>query len=218
MRRIYYVGLFCLLTLLVTACAPQYDSVTAGGSNVLPNHPQTMPDNPNATVDYSNIELRTIYLAGGCFWGVEAYMSRIYGVSDVTSGYANGSGEDPTYAEVIKGDRGFAETVEVKYDPERISLEELLTAFFKVIDPTSLNKQGNDRGVQYRTGIYYVEEEDLPAITSAVEREQDKYDKPVVTEVLPLTNYYLAEEYHQNYLEKNPNGYCHIDLSLLDDP
>ena len=209
MRRLSYLGLLLLL-LLVTACS-SVNNIKSEASGT------SSSSNPNETVDYSNSELRTIYLAGGCFWGVEAYMSRIYGVSDVTSGYANGTGEHPTYDDVITGDRGFAETVEVKYDPERVSLADLVTKYFKVIDPTSLNKQGNDRGVQYRTGIYYKDEADAPIIMDMVKEEQDKYDKNIVTEVLPLDNYYLAEDYHQDYLVKNPNGYCHIDLSILDD-
>ena len=103
------------------------------------------------------------------------------------------------------------------YDPERVSLSKLLTYYFKVIDPTILNQQGNDKGVQYRTGIYYENDVDKSIIEEAVELEQDGYDDPIVTEVLPLKNYFLAEEYHQDYLEKNPNGYCHIDLSILDE-
>ena len=165
-----------------------------------------------------NGELSVIYLAGGCFWGVEAYFARIYGVQDATSGYANGIGERPTYEEVVRGTRKFAETVEVKYDPKRVQLYDLLTEFFKVIDPTSLNRQGNDIGISYRSGIYYVDVRDLPIIRSVVAKEQRKYAKPIVTEVLPLSNYYLAEEYHQDYLEKNPGGYCHIDLSMRDKP
>jgi peptide methionine sulfoxide reductase msrA/msrB len=166
-------------------------------------------------LDESN--LSDLYLAGGCFWGVEAYMSRINGVIDATSGYANGEGENPTYKDVIRGDRGFAETVHVKYDPKQVTLQKLLADYFRVIDPTILNKQGNDQGVQYRTGIYYTHAEDVAVIQQVLSQEQEKYSKPIVTEVLPLQNYYLAEEYHQNYLEKNPNGYCHIDLSILDE-
>ncbi|RKP58339.1 peptide-methionine (R)-S-oxide reductase [Cohnella endophytica] len=169
------------------------------------------------TAQIPESELRDLYLAGGCFWGVEAYMSRIKGVYDVTSGYANGEGENPTYKDVIRGDRGFAETVHVKYDPKQVTLQKLLADYFRVIDPTSENKQGNDQGIQYRTGIYYTHAEEAEVIQQVVSQEQDKYTKPIVTEVLPLRNYYLAEEYHQHYLEKNPNGYCHIDLSILNE-
>ncbi|AZN43790.1 peptide-methionine (R)-S-oxide reductase [Paenibacillus albus] len=178
----------------------------------------TRSPNPNDKVDYSNSHLQTIYLAGGCFWGLEFFVSRIYGVQDVTVGYANGTGTNPTYEDVVRGDRGFAETAEVKYDPDRVSLTDLLTDFFKVINPISVNKQGNDVGINYRTGIYYKQASDLPVINAVVAKEQLKYTKKIVTEVLPLTNYYLAEEYHQNYLEKNPDGYCPIDLSVLDQP
>ncbi|CAK4814077.1 unnamed protein product [Aphanomyces euteiches] len=176
----------------------------------------TRSENPNKKLDYSKSDLQTIYLAGGCFWGIEAYISRIVGVQDVTSGYANGTGENPTYKDVVRGDRGFAETVEVKYDPARIQLTDLLTDFFKVINPTSVNKQGNDEGINYRTGIYYKNDSDASIINAVVAKEQLKYKKKIVTEVMPLTNYYLAEEYHQDYLEKNPDGYCHVDLSVLD--
>ncbi|NBC70582.1 peptide-methionine (R)-S-oxide reductase MsrB [Paenibacillus sacheonensis] len=178
----------------------------------------TRSPNPNDKVDYSQSHLQTIYLAGGCFWGIEAYVSRIYGVQDVTVGYANGTGADPTYDDVVQGDRGFAETAEVKYDPDRLPLADLLTDFFKVINPTSVNRQGNDAGINYRTGIYYKQDSDLPVINAVVAKEQAKYTKKIVTEVLPLTNYYLAEDYHQDYLEKNPDGYCHVDLSILDEP
>ncbi|MHA7583944.1 peptide-methionine (R)-S-oxide reductase MsrB [Paenibacillus vandeheii] len=171
--------------------------------------------NPNESLDFTGADLHKIYLAGGCFWGVEAYMSRIYGVKDVVSGYANGSGEQPFYEDVLKGDRGFAETVEVTYDKNRVSLEELLQSFLKVIDPTSLNRQGNDQGVQYRTGMYYVEETEKGIIQRVLGKEQDRYNSPIVTEVLPLQNFYEAEEYHQDYLEKNPQGYCHIDMGVL---
>lgn len=111
-------------------------------------------------------------------------------------------GENPTYEDVVRGDRKFAETVEVKYDPERIQLSDLLTDFFKVINPTSVNQQGNDVGINYRTGIYYVNDSDASVINAIIAKQQQKYKKKIVTEVLPLTNYYLAEEYHQDYLEK----------------
>ena len=175
------------------------------------------PDNPNKNVNYDKSQLREIYLAGGCFWGVEAYMARIYGVYDVTSGYANGNTENPTYEEVSYEHTGHAETVHVLYDPQRIALEDLLGYYFKIIDPTSSNRQGNDQGEQYRTGIYYVEEDDLPVIEKVFKEEQKKYTEPMVTEVEPLKNFTLAEEYHQDYLEKNPDGYCHIDFENLGD-
>jgi len=173
-----------------------------------------LPANPNLGIAYDESKLREIWLAGGCFWGVEAYLARIYGVAETCVGYANGITDNPTYEEIPY--TGHAETVHVRYDPEKVSLEKLLTAFFQIIDPTSVNKQGNDEGTQYRTGIYYRDPGDLPVIKAVVAKEQEKYDKLIVTEVLPLENFSRAEAYHQKYLEKNPEGYCHIDLSLLD--
>ena len=176
------------------------------------------PNNPNLGVDYSSRTLSEIWLAGGCFWGVEAYMARIYGVADASVGYANGTTETPSYEDVVYRNTGHAETVLVRYDPARVSLDVLLTYFFKIIDPLSVNKQGNDVGSQYRSGIYYKNAADLPTIQTVLAAVQRDYDKPIVTEVLPLDNYYPAEEYHQDYLEKNPNGYCHVDFSNLDEP
>lgn len=172
--------------------------------------------NINEHLDYSDSDLHKIYFAGGCFWGVEAYFARLYGVEDTVSGYANGTGADPTYEEVIQGDRKFAETVEVTYDPERISLESLVDHLFQVIDPTTENQQGNDRGVQYRSGIYYTGDTEKAIVETAVKDEAQYYKEKIVTEAVPLENFYPAEEFHQDYLEKNPNGYCHINLHSLD--
>ena len=168
--------------------------------------------NPNDDIDYSGRELKTIYLAGGCFWGVEAYMERIYGVADAISGYANGNTENPTYEEVIRNS-GHAETVKVDYDPSLITLERIIDYYLKVVDPTSINKQGNDVGIQYRSGIYYIEDDDKQIIEERLTKEQEKYTKDIVVEVMKLENFFEAEEYHQDYLAKNPNGYCHIDLN-----
>ncbi|HSJ38006.1 MAG TPA: peptide-methionine (R)-S-oxide reductase MsrB, partial [Planococcus sp. (in: firmicutes)] len=139
-----------------------------------------------------------------------------YGVYDVTSGYANGNTENPTYEQVIRENTGHAETVHVQYDPERVELEKILDHFFMIIDPTLLNQQGNDRGEHYRTGVYYENEADLAVIERVVERESERYLDPIVTEVEPLVHYYLAEEYHQDYLEKNPDGYCHVEFDTLE--
>ncbi|SDW03877.1 peptide-methionine (R)-S-oxide reductase MsrB [Paenibacillus sp. CF384] len=223
MKKLLMTALSLLLVLVVIACGNLIPDDSPGdslgaitGASAEPT--TTRSPNPNDKVDYSQSKLQTIYLAGGCFWGIEAYVSRIYGVQDVTVGYADGTGSDPTYEDVVQGDRGFAETTEVKYDPDRIPLADLLTDFFKVINPTSLNKQGNDVGINYRTGIYYTQESDLSVINAVVAKEQKKYKKKIVTEVKPFTNYYLAEDYHQDYLEKNPDGYCHVDLTILDEP
>ena len=161
--------------------------------------------------------LRDIYFAGGCFWGVEEYFSRIPGVHDVTSGYANGKTEFPTYREVCSGKTGHAEAVHIRYDPQKVSLKTLTEQFFKIIDPISLNRQGNDVGTQYRTGIYYTDDDDLPVLQAIMAEEQKHNSSPLVVELMPLSNYYLAEEDHQDYLSKNPGGYCHIDFSSLQD-
>jgi peptide-methionine (S)-S-oxide reductase len=157
--------------------------------------------------------MKEIYLAGGCFWGVEEYMSRIAGVVDTEVGYANGTKENPSYEEVCTGTTGHTETTYVKYDENIISLEELLNQFWRIIDPTMLNRQGPDIGNQYRTGIYYIDQNDLDIINKTLEEQKTKYDRPIVTEIMSLQSFFNAEEYHQDYLKKNPSGYCHIDLS-----
>ncbi|HVI42854.1 MAG TPA: peptide-methionine (S)-S-oxide reductase MsrA [Anaerovoracaceae bacterium] len=154
---------------------------------------------------------KEIYLAGGCFWGLEKYLGNIPGVIGSEVGYANGKSENPTYEEVCRSNTGHAETVRLTYDPAHISLLRLLTLFYKVIDPTSLNRQGNDVGSQYRTGIYYTDEEDVYVIKQSLASLQEDYTKPIAIETLPLKNYCPAEEYHQRYLDKNPGGYCHIN-------
>jgi peptide-methionine (S)-S-oxide reductase/peptide methionine sulfoxide reductase msrA/msrB len=154
--------------------------------------------------------LKEIYLAGGCFWGTEQYLSNIQGIIRTDVGYANGNTENPSYQEVCHNNTGHAETVRVFYDSTMIRLEFILSLYYDVINPTSINKQGEDCGTQYRTGIYYVDEQDVEVIHKSLQELQTKYDKPIAIEMLPLRNYYLAEEYHQKYLEKNPAGYCHI--------
>lgn len=165
----------------------------------------------------NNEAQKEIYFAGGCFWGVEEYFSRIPGVLDAQSGYANGHVANPGYREVCSGDTGHAETVRIVYDPAKVSLETLARQYFKIIDPLSVNRQGNDRGTQYRTGIYYVLEEDKPALEKVLREEQWKYSRPLAVEFEPLRNFYPAEEYHQDYLRKNPGGYCHISFESLKD-
>lgn len=151
-----------------------------------------------------------ITLAGGCFWGAEKYLQSIRGVLETQVGYANGSTECPTYEDVCRRGTGHAETVRVVYDQSVLPLDFLLSLFYEAIDPTSVNRQGGDRGIQYRTGIYYTDEKDLPVISKSITDLQNRLDKPVAIEVKPLINYYPAEEYHQKYLDKNPGGYCHI--------
>lgn len=156
--------------------------------------------------------MKAIVLAGGCFWGVEEYFSRIKGIVNTKVGYANGTKEAPTYEEVCKGNTGYAEACYINFDENVIGLNELLEQFWKIVDPTAINRQGNDVGSQYRTGIYYIDSKDLNVILKNLEYEQKKYMKKIVTEVKPLSSFYDAEEYHQKYLKKNPNGYCHIPL------
>lgn len=176
-----------------------------------------LPDNPNKNLIFDKNNLHEIYLAGGCFWGVEAYMARVPGVFDTQVGYANGHTQNPTYEQVCTGTTGFAETVRVTYDPAIISLNRLVEQFFKIIDPTSLNRQGGDVGDQYRTGVYYTDQAERTELEKGFKREQYDYKKPIVTELVPLQSYYPAEEYHQDYLEKNPGGYCHVRFDSLQD-
>ncbi|MGB4437915.1 MAG: peptide-methionine (S)-S-oxide reductase MsrA [Sedimentibacter sp.] len=157
--------------------------------------------------------MKEIYLAGGCFWGLQAYFDLRKGIKQTTVGYANGNTENPTYEQVCTNKTGYAETVHIKYDENEITLSKILEYFWKVIDPTLMNRQGGDVGTQYRTGIYFVNEEDLTQIKESLGMEAEKYNKQIVTEVEKIKNFYAAEEYHQKYLEKNPNGYCHIDLN-----
>jgi len=173
----------------------------------------TMEDKTKNMINNVNKEdIKEIYLAGGCFWGVEEYFARIDGVIDSVSGYANGSFDNPSYENVCSNS-GHAETVHITYDSTKVSLNTLLKYYFRIIDPTSVNKQGNDSGVQYRTGIYYQNDEDKQIALNAIKEEQKKYSKPIVIEVEKLKRFDKAEEYHQDYLKKNPNGYCHINLN-----
>lgn len=161
-------------------------------------------------MDFSNEVQHVIYLAGGCFWGLEHLMQSIPGVIDAKSGYANGTCKaDADYETVCKGNTGFRETVRVEYDPEKVSLDALLLAYFYVIDPTVQNRQGNDVGSQYQTGIYYTNSMAKEVAQRIYDIEKSRRAKFFV-EFEPLANFFLAEEYHQNYLEKNPDGYCHI--------
>ena len=159
--------------------------------------------------------LKDIYLAGGCFWGAEHFFKQIEGVAFTEVGFANGNTLNPTYKEVYTDTTGYAETVHIRYDNEKVGLKFLLRMFFKAIDPTSLNKQGEDEGTRYRTGIYYVDPADLPAIRTVFDEVQRTLAAPVVVEVELLRNFFRAEDYHQDYLDKNPDGYCHLPLDLF---
>ncbi len=159
---------------------------------------------------------RDIYLAAGCFWGAEKYLKLIEGVTFTEVGFANGNTENPTYKEVYTDQTGYAETVHLRYNPSIVSLRFLLEMYFKAIDPTSLNKQGEDEGTRYRTGIYYSNSADRAVIDEVVAEEAKKYGLPLCVEVEPLRNFYPADEYHQDYLDKNPSGYCHLPVALFE--
>ena len=164
----------------------------------------------------TGMDKKEIYFAGGCFWGTEHFFKQIRGVLSTEVGYANGNIKNPTYLLVKKGDTQFVETVKVIYNPKDVTLNQLIDLYFKTIDPTSLNKQGNDIGTQYRTGIYYTDNQDESVIREYLKKISKNYKNTVVVENLPLKNFYTAEEYHQDYLDKNPGGYCHISTSLFD--
>lgn len=159
---------------------------------------------------------KVIFLAGGCFWGTEHFIKQIQGVISTETGFANGHTEHPTYKEVYTDTTGYAETVKVEYDADVVDLRFLLELYFKAIDPTSLNKQGEDEGTRYRTGIYYTDCGDLPIIQQVFNEVAQQYDLPLAVEVLPLSNYYAADEYHQDYLDKHPDGYCHLSPALFE--
>lgn len=158
---------------------------------------------------------KKIYLAAGCFWGAEHYLKQIQGVTFTQVGFANGNIDNPTYEQVYTDLTGFAETVLVEYDSYIIPLRTIIRLYFKSIDPTSLNRQGADFGTRYRTGIYYADKSDLPIIQEVMALEAKKYDVPLQVEVAPLKNFYSADEYHQDYLDKNPTGYCHLPVELF---
>lgn len=160
--------------------------------------------------------MKEIYFAGGCFWGTQHFFKQIRGVLGTEVGYANGHTSDPTYQEVYTDQTGYAETVKVMYDPVQISLELLTELYFKSIDPVSLNRQGEDEGTRYRTGIYYTSEEDLPVLRKVYDTIAKQYPTPLAVELEPLKNFYTGEEYHQDYLDKNPTGYCHLPQALLE--
>ncbi|MGL4952451.1 MAG: peptide-methionine (S)-S-oxide reductase MsrA [Culicoidibacterales bacterium] len=159
--------------------------------------------------------MKRIILAGGCFWGVDAYFQQVNGILRTHVGYAQGLVPFPSYEQVCTGTTGHTEACEIEYDENQLSLEMLLSHFFLIIDPTVLNRQGNDRGHQYRTGVYYFDEADKGTIQAFLTTQQANYDKPIVVELEPAKIFYIAEDYHQNYLKKNPNGYCHINLNVI---
>ncbi len=156
--------------------------------------------------------LKTIYVAGGCFWGLEKYIGLVHGVVDTEAGYANGVNDSATYGD----GSGYAEAVKVDYDPEVAPLPFLLDLFYSAIDPTSVNRQGNDVGTEYRTGIYYTDPADAAVVEQSLAQLQKEYTQPIAVESGPLGSYTRAEEYHQDYLKKDPGGYCTIPQELFD--
>lgn len=197
--------------MLLSGCGRLKDAaVQPAGSET--GSPQSEPEQEVMKMESTE---NVIYLAGGCFWGIEQLMQSIPGVIDAKSGYANGSGEaDANYPTVCTGKTGFRETVRVEYDPEQVSLDALLLAYFYVIDPTVENRQGNDVGTQYQTGVYYTNDTAKETVERIAEIERSR-SRLFKVEIGPLVNFYPAEEYHQDYLEKNPNGYCHIPLAEM---
>ena len=159
---------------------------------------------------------KEIYLAGGCFWGTEHFFKQIAGVVETEVGFANGHTDRPTYEQVYTDTTGYAETVRVVYDPSQVTTEFLLRMFFAAIDPTSLNKQGHDEGTRYRTGIYYTDAADITAIDAVYAEVRAAYTRPLAVERAPLDRFFPADEYHQDYLDKHPDGYCHLPKALFD--
>ena len=158
--------------------------------------------------------MQTIYLAGGCFWGMQKYLDQFQGILETEVGYANGPDTAPCYQDVCH-DSGHAETVKIVFDERIMPLETLLDYYFLVIDPLSVNQQGHDKGIQYRTGIYYTDPSQRPVIDAVCAREEKKAGQKLAVERLPLANFFSAENYHQKYLDKNPGGYCHIPVAYF---
>ena len=209
-------GRLDVVAALLSGCAAGRQTVPKEKSGQEANMDGPAFDRSDEEITYMDTTENVIYLAGGCFWGMEQLMQSIPGVIDAESGYANGTCEaDADYKTVCKGETGFRETVRVEYDPGQVSLDALLLAYFYVIDPTVQNRQGNDRGSQYQTGVYYTNESARETVKRIAEVERGRSEKFFV-EIGPLKNYYPAEEYHQNYLEKNPNGYCHIPRAEME--
>jgi len=217
MKKIHLLVIFiALVGILVTACNPgRIEPGVVDPNEDLESEVEMREISPTDQTYEEKDGIDVIYLAGGCFWGVEKLMQSIPGVVDVVSGYANGKGDIvPTYDKVLTGRTGYRETVRVEFNPDEVSLDALLFAYFHVIDPTIENAQGNDRGPQYQTGVYYADEKSGEVVERVAAIEKERSDKFVV-EIEPLERFYDAEEYHQNYLDKNPFGYCHISSAEM---
>lgn len=215
-RRLSAVLLACVMLLMLGGCVIQkgMSRQTEAEENLGHETGQKVVADGKEE-KYLDTTENVIYLAGGCFWGMEHLMQSIPGVIDAKSGYANGTDEsDANYETVSRGKTGFRETVRVEYDPQQVSLDALLLAYFYVIDPTVKNQQGNDRGTQYQTGVYYTNEKAKEVVERIADIERSRA-KEFFVEIGPLMNFYTAEEYHQDYLEKNPSGYCHIPMEEI---
>ena len=160
--------------------------------------------------------VREIYFAAGCFWGAEKFFKLVEGVVETEVGFANGNTPDPTYKEVYTDTTGYAETVRVRFDSEVVSVDDLAGLFFKIIDPFSVNKQGEDEGTRYRTGVYYADAADGERVESVISQLEKTAGRPFAVERMPLRNFYPAEEMHQDYLDKNPGGYCHLSPAFFE--
>lgn len=178
---------------------------------------KNVEENNKKEINMEGKNIKEIYFAGGCFWGTEHLFQLVRGVVDTEVGYANGRIKNPTYEQVISHTTGFAEAVKVRYDADEVNLPLLIELFFKSIDPTTIDRQGNDRGDNYRSGIYSTDPSTEAIVKTEVAKLSKNYDKPVVVETIPLKNFYKAEDYHQDYLDKNPGGYCHIPLSVFEE-
>ena len=196
------LAVLTLVSLVLTACVPR--------SAVSPTPVSARSASTSTTT--GDAKVKTIYLAGGCFWGLEKYVGLVQGVTSTEVGYANGNRDDAKYGD----GSGYAEVVKIEYDPTVAPLPFLLSLYYDAIDPTSVNRQGNDRGVEYRTGIYYTDPADKAVIEQSIAELQRGYKEPIAIEVGPLVRYSAGEGYHQDYLDKNPNGYCHIPKKLFD--
>lgn len=174
-------------------------------------------ENKKEEINMEGKNIKEIYFAGGCFWGTEHLFQLVRGVVATEVGYANGKIKNPTYEQVITHTTGFAEAVKVQYDADEVDLPLLIDLYFKSIDPTTIDRQGNDVGDNYRSGIYTTDPTAEAIVKTEVAKLAKNYSKPVVVETIPLKNFYKAEDYHQDYLEKNPGGYCHIPLSVFEE-
>ena len=214
------IGVVALIVLLIASyyvIHPSTATVQANGNPIEKKVSSLINQQEvNKSENKGEKEMKEIYLAGGCFWGLEEYFSRINGVEDAVSGYANGKVETTNYQ--LIHDTDHAETVKITYDAKVVSLREILLYYFRVIDPLSVNKQGNDVGRQYRTGIYYQNDEDKEIVEQVVAEKEEQLGKKVAIERENLRNFVVAEDYHQDYLKKHPNGYCHIDVNKANDP